>query len=218
MEMRRFELVDGSADKFWSIGVEGARVVVHYGRNGTNGQVKEKTHGSAADAATDVEKQVAGKVKKGYVEAGSGAAPAAASTPAAPRTPNAPAPAPAPVPAAPPVRQAEAPEADRDVPAEAFEPGDLGFRWHPLELAALPEGPAAPVADPEGTPQDVVAACEAAAEAQVVADTSDYRRHEWVAGPRSRACPASWRRGGGGPTCASTCPRSGTRRPSGGAR
>lgn len=187
MEMRRFELVDGSADKFWSIGVEGARVVVHYGRNGTNGQVKEKTHGSAADAATDVEKQVAGKVKKGYVEAGSGAAPA--STPAAPRTPNAPAPAPAPVPAAPPAGQAEPPEAGRDVPAEAFEPGDLGFRWHPLELATLPEGPAAPAADPEGTPQDVVAACEAAAEAQVVADTSDYRRHEWVAGPPFAGVP-----------------------------
>ncbi|MDQ1106194.1 WGR domain-containing protein [Nocardioides zeae] len=201
MEMRRFELVDGSADKFWSIGVEGARVVVHYGRNGTNGQVKEKTHGSAGDAAADAAKQVAAKVKKGYVEAGSGAAPASASTPAtsapaasapAASTPATSAPAaptvgpPAPAAATP----TSPPEVDRDVPEpKAFEPGDLGFRWHPLELAALPEGPAAPAADPEGSPQDVVAACEAAAEAHVVADTSDYRRHEWVASPPFAGVP-----------------------------
>lgn len=190
MEMRRFELVDGSADKFWSIGVEGARVVVHYGRNGTNGQVKEKTHADAAAAATDAEKLVAAKIKKGYVEAGAGAAPATASAPAsAPEPVSAPASAPAPTPE-PAAAPAGPPGADRDVPEpEAFEPGDLGFRWHPLELAALPEGPAAPAADLEGSPQEVVAACEAAVEAHLVADTSDYRRHEWAASPPFAGVP-----------------------------
>lgn len=190
MEMRRFELVDGSADKFWSIGVEGARVVVHYGRNGTNGQVKEKTHADAAAAAADAEKLVAAKVKKGYVEAGAGAAPATASAPAlAPEPVSAPASAPAPTPE-PAAAPAGPPEADCDVPEpEAFEPGDLGFQWHPLELAALPEGPAAPAAGPEGSPQEVVAACEAAVEAHLVADTSDYRRHEWAASPPFAGVP-----------------------------
>lgn len=70
MKLRRFEIVEGTADKFWSIGVDGASVRVHYGRNGTNGQVKEKTYASAAAAQADAEKQIAAKVKKGYAEAG----------------------------------------------------------------------------------------------------------------------------------------------------
>lgn len=188
MQMRRFELTDGSADKFWSIGVEGAVVRVHYGRNGTNGQVKEKTYADAAAAAADAAKQVAAKEKKGYAEGGAADGPVAAAPVAA--APVVPAPVaaapvvPAPAPAAP----APAPAPDAPVP-EPFEPGDLGFRWHPLELAALPEGPAAPAADPEGSPQDVVAACEAAAETHVVADTSDYRRHEWAESPPFAGVP-----------------------------
>ncbi|HEY1133507.1 MAG TPA: DUF4132 domain-containing protein [Nocardioides sp.] len=190
MEMRRFELVDGSADKFWSIGVEGARVVVHYGRNGTNGQVKEKTHADAAAAAADAAKQVAAKVKKGYAEGGAAPAPPVAPAAAKPAPTPASAPAPAPSTPTPSADAAPAPEeaAERAVP-EDHDPGDIGFRWHPLERAALPEGAPLPAAEPAGSPDDVVARCEAAVAQHVVADTSDYRRHEWAASPPFAGVP-----------------------------
>ncbi|MEO6090285.1 MAG: DUF4132 domain-containing protein [Umezawaea sp.] len=68
--MRRWELVaDGSA-KFWEIGRDGTGVTVRYGRLGSAGQTKVKDLGSEALAVAQVDKLVAEKVKKGYLEVG----------------------------------------------------------------------------------------------------------------------------------------------------
>jgi predicted DNA-binding WGR domain protein len=41
---------------------------VHFGKIGTNGQVKDKACGSVEEATAEVEKLIKEKVKKGYVE------------------------------------------------------------------------------------------------------------------------------------------------------
>ena len=47
---RRFEFVEGSSDKFWTVAVNGTDVVVNYGRNGSAGQTNTKSFGDAAAA------------------------------------------------------------------------------------------------------------------------------------------------------------------------
>lgn len=66
--MRRFELVDGSAAKFWEIAHEGDAFDVRYGRIGTDGRAQRKTFASADEATRAAAKLVAQKEKKGYVE------------------------------------------------------------------------------------------------------------------------------------------------------
>ncbi len=70
MGMRRFELVEGGSKKFWEIGVEGASYTVRFGRIGTSGQTQTKALGSEAEAHRAVEKLIAEKTKKGYLEVG----------------------------------------------------------------------------------------------------------------------------------------------------
>ncbi len=65
---RRFEFTDGTSSKFWEIGVEGAEVTVRYGRVGTDGQTRVKSHGSSEIATAEVDKLVRQKTKKGYAE------------------------------------------------------------------------------------------------------------------------------------------------------
>ncbi|MFK8004316.1 MAG: WGR and DUF4132 domain-containing protein [Polyangiales bacterium] len=72
--MRRFELSDGKSNKFWSVKRKGAVVTVSYGRIGTDGQTKDKAHADGDAAETAMEKLVASKTKKGYVEVGAEAA------------------------------------------------------------------------------------------------------------------------------------------------
>lgn len=79
--MRRFELSDGKSNKFWSVKRKGAVVTVTYGRIGTGGQTKDKAHASDDAAETAMEKLVASKTKKGYVEVGAEVAKKSASTP-----------------------------------------------------------------------------------------------------------------------------------------
>jgi predicted DNA-binding WGR domain protein/cell wall assembly regulator SMI1 len=92
MAKRRFELVEGTSSKFWEISVEGDTVTVTFGKIGTAGSSKDKTHPSADDAAREAAKLVAEKTKKGYSEVGAGAAAAAptkspeAAPPKAPKT------------------------------------------------------------------------------------------------------------------------------------
>jgi predicted DNA-binding WGR domain protein len=74
---RRFELVDGRSNKFWEISVEGSAVRTTYGRIGTAGQTAVKEEGTSAAAAKLEAKLVQEKTKKGYVEVGAPAAPAA---------------------------------------------------------------------------------------------------------------------------------------------
>ena len=67
---RRFELVDGKSDKFWEIEVQENSVTVQFGRNGTTGQSSVKDFDDAAKAEKHVEKMIAEKLGKGYVEVG----------------------------------------------------------------------------------------------------------------------------------------------------
>jgi predicted DNA-binding WGR domain protein len=69
MRMRRFEFVDGGSSKFWEVGTSAAKLVVRFGRIGTNGQLKEKRLSSAQAAQAQADVLVAEKLKKGYVEA-----------------------------------------------------------------------------------------------------------------------------------------------------
>ena len=72
--MRRFEFVEGTSNKFWEISVEGDSVTVRFGKVGTNGQSQTKTFASESEAKAQHDKQIAEKLKKGYVEVGAVAA------------------------------------------------------------------------------------------------------------------------------------------------
>ncbi len=67
--MRRFELVEGTSNKFWQVTLRGADLEVAWGRVGTQGQTKTKTFPSASDAQSEQERAIREKTKKGYVEA-----------------------------------------------------------------------------------------------------------------------------------------------------
>ncbi|MGC4093768.1 MAG: WGR domain-containing protein [Polyangiaceae bacterium] len=83
--MRRFELSEGSSNKFWQIERQGNNLTICFGRIGTNGQTQVKSLGSDAAAQAEHDKLVREKLKKGYREAAS----AANSAPAAPAKPKA---------------------------------------------------------------------------------------------------------------------------------
>ena len=76
MTTREFHFKDDTSDKFWRITLDGKSHTVHFGRRGTKGQEQTKEFGSEEEARKSYEKLVAEKVKKGYVEVPSGAAPA----------------------------------------------------------------------------------------------------------------------------------------------
>lgn len=75
--MRRFELVEGASAKFWQVEVDGLDVTTSWGRLGTNGQSKTKTHSDAAAAAAEERKLIEQKTKKGYAEVAAALAPIA---------------------------------------------------------------------------------------------------------------------------------------------
>ena len=96
--MRRFELIEGTAAKFWEVEVDAANYSVRYGRLGTAGQSLSKTAADAAKAQLEVDKLIKEKTGKGYTEVGASAllaatavaavaAPAAASRPIAAASP-----------------------------------------------------------------------------------------------------------------------------------
>ena len=68
--MRRFELVEGTSSKFWEVALSGADVTVRFGRIGTNGQTRTKTHASPEAARKDHDKLVKEKTGGGYKEVG----------------------------------------------------------------------------------------------------------------------------------------------------
>lgn len=76
--MRRFELVEGTSSKFWEAATEGSEMTVRFGRIGTNGQTQTKTFADEDKAASELEKLIKEKLKKGYSEIA--AAPALAGT------------------------------------------------------------------------------------------------------------------------------------------
>lgn len=81
MSKRRFELSDGTSDKFWEVEVEGTTMTVTFGRIGTQGTAKDKTFSSQAEAEKEATKLINEKTKKGY-QAVSGKASSKAAAPA----------------------------------------------------------------------------------------------------------------------------------------
>jgi predicted DNA-binding WGR domain protein len=65
---RYFEFVGGTSAKFWEIGTSGSDVTVRFGRIGTEGQTQVKNLADADAAAKHVEKLIASKLAKGYLE------------------------------------------------------------------------------------------------------------------------------------------------------
>lgn len=65
---RSLEFVGGGSAKFWEVICDGREVVVRYGRVGTTGQTTTKTLTTAAAAAVYVDKLIAEKLRKGYLE------------------------------------------------------------------------------------------------------------------------------------------------------
>ena len=74
---RYFELVDGSSSKFWEAGVDGTTLKTRHGKIGATGQIVIKEFSSKADASAAMDKLIAEKTKKGYVEGGGGGEPPA---------------------------------------------------------------------------------------------------------------------------------------------
>lgn len=134
--MRRFELIEGTASKFWEVSVAGSELTVRFGRIGTAGQAKTKDFGDEAAAIKERDKLVKEKTGKGYTEAGAAGADAqaqpAASAAAAPAAAK-PVPSPA----------AAAPPEPVPVPMPSGETADIewpqgGFQWTDEWRAKLP--------------------------------------------------------------------------------
>ncbi|MFD6531493.1 DUF4132 domain-containing protein [Streptomyces sp. NPDC060184] len=77
--MRRWELVEGTASKFWETGAVGVAVTVRYGRCGSEGRTRTKEYASEEAAHAHVRRTIAEKERKGYEEVA-----ASASAPTAP--------------------------------------------------------------------------------------------------------------------------------------
>ncbi len=65
----RLEFVEGTSRKFWQIRREGTDVVIAFGRIGTTGQSQRKPFVDGERAQAEIEKLVAEKLRKGYLEA-----------------------------------------------------------------------------------------------------------------------------------------------------
>ena len=72
--MPRYELSEGSSNKFWEIKLSGKSFTTTYGKIGANGQTTIKKFTSDAEAKKEHDKIVAEKTKKGYALAGGKAA------------------------------------------------------------------------------------------------------------------------------------------------
>ena len=68
--MPRYELSDGSSNKFWEITLDGKSFKTTFGKIGSGGQTQLKQFSSDADAKKAYDKLVAEKVKKGYEPVG----------------------------------------------------------------------------------------------------------------------------------------------------
>jgi len=66
----RYELSEGSSNKFWEIALSDKSFTTKYGRIGANGQTTIKSFGSSAEAKIQYDKLIAEKVKKGYQPVG----------------------------------------------------------------------------------------------------------------------------------------------------
>ncbi|NUP08806.1 MAG: WGR domain-containing protein [Polyangiaceae bacterium] len=95
---RRFELIDGSSNKFWETWCVGREVHTQYGKIGSTGQTTVKKEADAAAATKLLGKLIAEKTRKGYLEVrsvGGASAKPAAKADTKTKTAKAPAAAPA---------------------------------------------------------------------------------------------------------------------------
>jgi predicted DNA-binding WGR domain protein len=66
---KRFEFKEGNSNKFWQVECgESNKLVVCFGRIGSEGQIKEKIFKTAGEAATESAQLIKEKLKKGYQE------------------------------------------------------------------------------------------------------------------------------------------------------
>jgi predicted DNA-binding WGR domain protein len=140
--MRRFELIEGTSNKFWEVELSGNELTVRFGRIGTAGQGKTKDFADAGAAQKEYDKLVREKTGKGYIEVG-----AVGGTQSVSATAPAPVAAPSPVaePLATPVPKPAPPAAPAAVPApiQPSPAADIawpqgGFQWTPALRERLP--------------------------------------------------------------------------------
>lgn len=81
--MRRWELVEGTASKFWETGAVGTAVTVRYGRCGSEGRTRTKEYVSEEAAHAQVRRAIAEKERKGYEEVAASASASASASAAA---------------------------------------------------------------------------------------------------------------------------------------
>ncbi|UOD30603.1 DUF4132 domain-containing protein [Massilia violaceinigra] len=112
--MRRFELSDGTSNKFWEISQDGSDLTVCYGKIGTAGTTQCKNHADAAKAGAAMDKLIREKTGKGYAEVTSGAA-AVSTVAAAPKAAKIPSASAPPVPVTPPLPPAAPPAPSGDI-------------------------------------------------------------------------------------------------------
>jgi len=74
---RHFEFKDDKSSKFWEIAQAGELVTVRYGKTGTTGQSQTKAFADDSAATKHMEKLIAEKTGKGYVELGANPIPIA---------------------------------------------------------------------------------------------------------------------------------------------
>lgn len=67
-EFTRLEYVFATSNKFWEAAVDGAKVIIRFGRIGTRGQSQVKTFATGELAEMEKQKQVKDKVERGYKE------------------------------------------------------------------------------------------------------------------------------------------------------
>lgn len=67
---KTFEYKDDKSSKFWDVTQAGSTVTVRYGKTGANGQTQEKVFNDAEAATQHVERLIAEKTGKGYVQVG----------------------------------------------------------------------------------------------------------------------------------------------------
>ncbi len=68
--MGRYEFVEGKSSKFWEATIDGANLIIRFGRIGSEGQTQTKQFTTAEAAQKEHDKLVAEKTKKGYALAG----------------------------------------------------------------------------------------------------------------------------------------------------
>lgn len=83
--MRRFELIEGTASKFWEVEQVDTELNIRWGRIGTAGQSQTKSFADAAKATTALGKLATEKAGKGYSEVGVAAGTAIGKTEAKPK-------------------------------------------------------------------------------------------------------------------------------------